>query len=219
MSFEANIHNMNGTKGEAWLPSFPHRIIEISVSFGFFGALFGSRPVGILNEMMGWKNVIWILFAASLALAVLFLICMPNQKDTTNQRTTSSLADLCELLKNKHVWAVSLLSGLMAGPLEGFADAWGVPFLQTVYGIEQANAQFLPSLVFFGFGFGAPVIGYLGEKYKKPYTILIISALFMALIFIGMLLFNLKSVAFLYTLMITIGVLCAYQIFIILGLS
>jgi sugar phosphate permease len=190
-------------------------VLGMSVSFGFLGALFGSRPVGILNEMVGWQQVIWILFAASLALTLLFLICMPNQKDYLSQKSTSIISDLGQLLKNKHVWAVSLLSGLMVGPLEGFADAWGVPFLQTVYGLDQANAQFLPSLIFFGFGFGAPVIGYLGEKYKKPYTILIISALCMALIFIGMLLFKLQNIVFLYTLMITIGVLCAYQIFMI----
>lgn len=190
-------------------------VLGASVSFGFLGALFGSRPVGILNEMVGWQHVIWILLAASLILSALFFICMPNQKDHTAPQTTSIIADLKQLLKNKHVWAVSLLSGLMVGPLEGFADAWGVPFLQTVYGIDHANAQFLPSLVFFGFGFGAPIVGYLGEKYPKPYTILIISALCMALIFISMLMFELHSIAFLYTVMITIGVLCAYQIFMI----
>jgi streptomycin 6-kinase len=33
MSFEANIHNLNGTKGEAWLASLPHRIIGISQTY------------------------------------------------------------------------------------------------------------------------------------------------------------------------------------------
>lgn len=33
MSFESNIQNMNGTKGEVWLASLPHRIIGISQTY------------------------------------------------------------------------------------------------------------------------------------------------------------------------------------------
>lgn len=190
-------------------------ILGMAVTLGFLGALFGNRPVGILNEWVGWENVLRILALASLALSGLFLILMPNQKDPSAQEQTSILSDLKELLYNKHVWAVALLSGLMVGPLEGFADAWGVPFLQTVCSIDAANAQILSSMIFFGFCFGAPLMGYVGERYKRPYTIIIISALFMGLIFLGLLMFKTTNIALLYVLMITIGVLCAYQIFII----
>lgn len=191
-------------------------ILGMSATLGLSGALFGSRPIGVLNEMVGWKNVIWILCATALILAVLFLVCMPNQKDRSAQKPSSIVSDLKELLKNKHVWAVSLLSGLMVGSLEGFADAWGVSFLQTVYGIDQSNAQFIPSLMFFGFAFGAPLIGYLGEKYKKPYTIIIICAFCKALIFAAMLIFKTENILLLYAIMIIMGALCAgYQIFMI----
>lgn len=191
-------------------------VLGMSATLGLSGALFGSRPIGILNEMMGWKNVIWILCATALILAVLFLVCMPNQKDHSAQQPSSIVSDLKELLKNKHMWAVSLLSGLMVGSLEGFADAWGVSFLQTVYGIDPSNAQFIPSLMFFGFAFGAPLIGYLGEKYQKPYTIIIICAFCKALIFAAMLIFKTENILFLYAIMIIMGALCAgYQIFMI----
>lgn len=190
-------------------------ILGISVTLGFLGALFGSRPIGILNEWVGWENVLSILALASLVLSGLFLILMPNQKDPAALQNTSILSDLKELLNNKHVWAVALLSGLMVGPIEGFADAWGVPFLQTVYGIEAANAQILPSMIFFGFCFGAPLLGYVGEKYKKPYTIMILTALLMGMIYVGLLMFKTTNITLLYAVMITIGVLCAYQIFMI----
>lgn len=191
-------------------------VLGISVTLGFAGALFGSRPIGILNEIVGWQNVLYILFATSIGLALLFLIFMPNQKEAEGTKTpTSLLPDLRELFTNKHVWAVALLSGLMIGPLEGFADAWGVPFLKTVYGIDQATAQILPSMIFFGFCFGAPLLGYLGEKYQKPYSVMVYSSLLMGLIYTGLLVFNLNNVLLLYTLMILVGVLCAYQIFMI----
>jgi sugar phosphate permease len=190
-------------------------VLGMSVTLGFAGALFGSRPIGILNEMVGWQNVLTILFGASIVLAAFFLIFMPNQKEELQPNSKSILLDLRELFSNKHVWAVALLSGLMVGPLEGFADAWGVPFLKTVYGIDQATAQILPSMIFFGFCFGAPLLGYLGEKYKKPYSVMIYSALCMGLIYTALLLFKLNNVPFLCAIMILIGILCAYQVFMI----
>lgn len=60
-------------------------ILGISVTLGFLGALFGSRPVGILNELVGWENVLRILGTSSLILSFLFFILMPNQK---NSKTT-----------------------------------------------------------------------------------------------------------------------------------
>jgi sugar phosphate permease len=191
-------------------------ILGISVTLGFAGGLFGSRPIGILNEMVGWQNVLYILFVASMVLVVMFLVFMPNQKEELSvKQATPLLSDLKELFSNKHVWAVALLSGLMIGPLEGFADAWGVPFLKTVYSIDSATAQILPSMIFFGFCFGAPLLGYLGEKYKKPYSVMIYSSLLMGVIYTVLLWFNLNNVPLLYALMIFIGVLCAYQIFMI----
>lgn len=191
-------------------------VLGMSVTLGFMGALIGSRPMGILNEIVGWQNVLYILFASSIALAGMFLIFMPNQeREASPKQSTSVLADLRALFSNKHVWAVAVLSGLMIGPMEGFADAWGVPFLKTVYSIDQATAQILPSMIFFGFSFGAPLLGYLGEKYKKPYSVMIYSSLLMGVIYTALLWFNLNNVPLLYALMIFIGVLCAYQIFMI----
>jgi len=190
-------------------------VLGLAVTLGLGGALFGSRPIGILNEMVGWKNVLYILLISSVILAFLFVILMPNQKEAAPHQATTMLTNFRELLSNKQVWAVALLSGLMIGPLEGFADAWGVPFFKIVYGIDQATSQILPSMIFFGFCFGAPLLGYFGEKYKKPYSIMIYSALLMGIIYTVMLMFPLTDIVSLHILMTVIGVLCAYQIFMI----
>lgn len=190
-------------------------ILGISVTLGLAGALFGNRPLGILKEIFGWENVLHILFIVAIILSVLFLVTMPNQKENVEHQKVSIISDLRELLSNTHVWAVALLAGLMIGPLEGFTDAWGVPFFKTVYAIDEANSQILPSMIFLGFCFGAPVLGYLGQKYKRPYSIMIFSALLMGLIFSLILMFQLTNIPLLYVLMTLAGVLCAYQIFMI----
>lgn len=196
----------------------PHRfasILGIVVTLGFASATLSTRPIGILIENIGWENVLYIFFGSSLILTVLFLLLMPNQKESLQKNEVTVFSDLREILCHKHVWAVSLLSGLMIGPLEGFADAWGVPFFNTVYGIEIATSQILPSMIFLGFCFGGPILGYLGEKYKKPYSVMVYTSLIMGLIYVGMLTFTITNVPLLYALMITVGFLCAYQVFMI----
>jgi MFS family permease len=48
--------------------------------------------------------------------------------------------------------------------LLGFAGLWGVPFLQTAYGLERTAAAALTSLLFVGWGVGAPLFGWLSDR-------------------------------------------------------
>lgn len=190
-------------------------IFGMCVTLGLMGALFGSRPVGILNESIGCQNTLYIFVATTILLVAVFLVFMPTTASSTNAQNSSILEDLLTLMKQKGMWAVAILSGLMMGPIEGFADAWGVPFFQHVLNIDNSNAQVLPSFIFLGFAAGCPLLGYLGEKYQRPYTVMIISALFMALIYVILFIFKPQSLIILYTLMVITGILCGYQVFMI----
>lgn len=190
-------------------------IFGFCVSLGIMGGFFGSRPVGILNEHVGWQATIWIFILVVIALFLVFTILMPSKIVYQNTPKSSVMDDLKHLIKNRSMWAVAILSGLMMGPLEGFADAWGIPFFTNVINIDIANAQALPSIIFFGFAFGCPVVGYIGEKYQIPYTIMITSAIAMALIYVGLFIFKPNNLILLYALMFIVGMLCAYQVFMI----
>ncbi len=190
-------------------------VLGVSVTIGLSGGLFGNRPVGILKELIGWEYVTWVFIITSLLLSALFVILMPKANHTVSVASQSTFKSLRQLLSNKHVWAVALLSGLMIGPLEGFADAWGVPFFETVYHLDTATAQTLPSVIFFGFCFGAPLLGYLGEKIQRPYTIMILCALVMAITYVFILSATFQNTLWLYGAMILIGLLCAFQVFMI----
>lgn len=190
-------------------------VLGISVTIGLSGALFGSRPIGILKEWIGWQSMTLSFIAAALALAALFWVLLPSSIHSSSIHAISIRQNLVQLLRNRHIWAVALLSGLMVAPLEGFADAWGVPFFETVYHLDTPTAQTLPSLIFFGFCFGAPVLGYIGEKLQRPYTMMIICGIGMCGIYTILLLQISTDTWWLYLSMIFIGLLCAYQVFMI----
>ena len=103
----------------------------------------------------------------------------------------------------------------MVGPLEGFADVWGSAFLKQVYGLDVGVAASLPSMIFIGMCFGAPVLSFIAEKvgsYVDGYLATIIGAgVAMAVSFTLLLLWPLTSVL-ITLLFVLVGICCAYQI-------
>ena len=57
------------------------------------------------------------------------------------------------------------LSGLAtSAPLLAFAGLWGVPFLEAAYGLPRTSAAALTSTMIAGWGFGAPIFGWLSDR-------------------------------------------------------
>lgn len=190
-------------------------IFGLIITIGLAGGLAGT-PLSVLKETFGWAPVLISLIVFAFVLATLIFAFMPKQSQPTASNTYNSVFDqLKQLLTNKHVWAVAIFSAMMMGPMQGFADAWGVPFFKDISGLDALTAQSLPSMIFFGFMVGAPLLGYVGEKYKKPYTVMVVCALGMGAIFIALLWGHISNPMLLYALMIVVGILCGYQVFMI----
>jgi MFS family permease len=144
------------------------------------------------------------------AFALLARIVIPAQHKPTAV-STHALADVIQVLKNKQVIIVCICSGLMLGPLEGFADVWGAGFLQSLYNIPLANAAGITSLMYLGMLLGAPGLTYLADRSGAHVKVIIASGIFMMVAFLAMLM-GFGSPQVLSVLLTAVGVFCAYQI-------
>jgi MFS family permease len=130
----------------------------------------------------------------------------------------SVIADVKSVLMNKKVVLVCLLTGLMLGPLEGFADVWGSEFLRQVYGYETHLASYLPSMIFIGMCFGGPVLSLLAEKSKRYFAVIMGAGLVMLSTFVALVAQELNvttmSISF-----VGVGICSAYQILAIYKVS
>ncbi len=149
-----------------------------------------------------------------MGLALLTYVIVPEM---ASQHTTSVMTDIKTVLGNRRVVWMCVLAGLMVGPLEGFADVWGVAFLKTAYGLDAALASGLPSMIFIGMCFGSPVLNFVGEKLGHIKTI-IISAVMMMVVFVG-LISNMMSVPIMSLSLVIVGICSAYQILAIYAAS
>lgn len=186
---------------------FP-RMLSLSVTIGLIGAIYGGGPVSYMREVFGYETVIQLFALAGIALVVITYWIVPDVKSSPQQTVVS---DIKEVLGNRKVILFCMLSGLMVGPLEGFADVWGTAFLKKVYGFDRTLAASLPSMIFIGMCFGAPVLSLIAEKIGSYLAVIIGSGIVMAISFFALLAYPLSSVMLSGTFVL-VGVCCAYQI-------
>ncbi|KAF3361671.1 putative to nasA protein [Chlamydiales bacterium STE3] len=184
------------------------RMLSFSVTLGLVGAIYGGGPVSYMNDILGYQSVIQIFAVGGVCLAGLTYWMIPNETQT---KTDSILSNVKEVLSNRKVIWLCLLAGFMVGPLEGFADVWGTAFFKQVYGFDSTLAASLPSMIFIGMCFGAPVLSLIAEKTNSYLGTIIGSGLVMAISFCCLIFYALSStmLSISFTL---VGVCCAYQI-------
>lgn len=193
---------------------FP-RMLSLSVTVGLIGAIYGAGPLNYFIKVVGYHTVISSVIVMGLILAVLTYWVIP---DNTDQSSNSIKQDLVNVFSNKSVITMSFLAGLMVGPLEGFADVWGAIYLKNHDGLVPSFAASLPSLIFVGMCFGAPVLNFISEKCKNYYLTIIGAAIAMFVLFVLLLHYNL-SVDAIAVFFVIIGVCCAYQVLAIYQIS
>ncbi len=184
------------------------KMLSLAVTIGLLGAIYGGGPVSGLYSHLGYEMVIGIFVALGLFLACLTYWIIPEIKA---EKTTPVLSSIRVVLTNKKVLWLCFFTGLMVGPLEGFADVWGSAFLKEVYGFEKSTANYLPSIIFMGMCFGGPFFSMMAEK-TGHYLGFIIGAgalmfLTFALLVAGFLTISSMTFSF-----IVVGICCSYQI-------
>ena len=185
---------------------FP-RMLSFSVMIGLMGAIYGGVPVSVMRESLGYHTVIELMALGGVALAAITYWIVPDMTSAPGQ---SVMADVKEVLSNKRVILTCVFAGLMVGPIEGFSDVWATVFLKQVYGYEGAIAAGMPSMIFMGMCFGAPVLNFIAEKLGYMATIVSAGAMMVLCFFI---LLNAEIHSSMVAVnFVIVGVCSAYQI-------
>lgn len=185
---------------------FP-RMLSFSVTIGLVGAIYGGAPVSYMVATLGYQAVVEIFALIGVGLALITYWVIPEEKAVVESTVSS---DIWEVLSNKRVILSCLFAGMMVGPLEGFADVWGTAFLKHTYELDETVASSLPSMIFIGMCFGAPLLSFLAEKIGYLGAIAGAGTLMVAIfasLLIAHLTTSLISMSF-----ILVGICCAYQI-------
>lgn len=186
---------------------FP-RMLSLSATIGLIGAIYGGGPISYMRENFGYQAVIQTFAIGGLLLAAITYWIIPDIKTPTQKNIMS---DIKEVLSNGRVILTCIFSGMMVGPLEGFADVWGTIFLKQVYGFEKNLAASMPSMIFLGMCFGAPVLSLIADKSGSYLGTIVGAGFTMAIGLTALIIWQLPPVVLTLNF-VSIGVCCAYQI-------
>ncbi|MBN8828502.1 MAG: MFS transporter [Sphingobacteriia bacterium] len=179
----------------------------IAVTIGLSGAIFGGLPLEMLLKSFGWQKSVLILIGIGIFTSICILIFAGGNKNT---QAISNIQIFSKDIFHPALITISILAGLMVGPLEGFADVWSKRFLQEVYSLPPENASFIASQIFIGMCFGASILGYLARFISAP-VIVILSGIIMTGAF-GLSLSGSISPTTIIPLFISLGAFSAYQV-------
>ncbi|KYH12785.1 MFS transporter [Neorickettsia sp. 179522] len=188
-------------------------VLGSSVSIALVGAMYGGHPLHYCIQTFGWYSTFSVLLMVGLVIAVSAYIFIPAREKQRSENTATKA--LSELFSFKKWLVISLIGGLMIGPVEGFADNWATKFFAVVYpSITPSMAAFLPSLILLGIAVGSPIIGLIVARFNNYYSILTFCGCVMLLgfqlLFYAQLSLNLVS-----AVLFVVGVACCYQTLII----
>ncbi|MBP9752283.1 MAG: MFS transporter [Proteobacteria bacterium] len=150
------------------------KVISLSCIIGVLGAMLGAGPFMLsLVKLYTWKNILYTFILIGLMLSVIMLFILPKSPSIKSQNILSTLKTL---LSNKLLWIISLGSGFLAGPLEGYADAWAMNSLMVIYNFLESTASQASFVIFLGFIFGLLSVSYL-IKFLGHHSSLVIQGL------------------------------------------
>jgi len=141
----------------------------LAMAMGMAGGVFGQAPLRFAVEAADWRTTTLALAAGGLALA---LAAWATVRDRWRGGggLGAALGGLGIVLRHRQTWLIALVGLGTSAPLLAFASLWGVPFLEIAYGLPRVHAATLTSIIFIGWGVGAPAIGWLSDRIglRKP---------------------------------------------------
>jgi MFS family permease len=159
-----------------WMPA--HRFATLSGGaqmLGVIGGITGQAPLGAAVEAFGWRPMMLVIavFGAALAIACGFILRDRPRPDGSTPRPRL-LAGLKRAAGSGQVWLAAMFGLAMTSAMLAFGGLWGVPYVMQAYDHQKAEAALLVSCLFVGWGVGAPLFGWLADRYRrrKPFMIL-----------------------------------------------
>jgi len=150
-------------------------MIGLLMSMGNFGAVIATTPLAWSAASWGWRPTFFLIGGITLGLAFVTLLLTrdyprPSATIQVNDALASggnpgSRARAVKVLASGQFWIIATIFFGIYGTLITLQGLWATPFLMAVLGIEHIFASKLNMLIPVGVIIGAPVAGWLIDRF------------------------------------------------------
>ena len=168
-----------------WFPKSQYtKMIGISFTLGFIGAIYGGKPVGILIEHYDPQLISSLFAMASIGIGMMSyaILRSPRKTEDTAGAEKFNLSAFLSILTTPSILMLGFVMLLLVGTIEGFADIWGIPYLMKSYDLTKPSAAGTMSMIYIGILFGGPFLAFLSEKIGN-YMVMLLCALSITITF------------------------------------
>ena len=150
-------------------------ITGLSSFIGHGGQIMASAPLALLVSLAGWRLPYWGIGLLTLVLAIVAWILISGE---VKRRERPDLTDilwkpiLATLRTPTNLLAFVILSGLV-GSFSAVVGLWGVPYLMQVNEMAREKAAGLMMIMIVGRVIGAPISGFLSDRWGRRGSILL----------------------------------------------
>jgi MFS family permease len=162
--------------GQWFLPARFALLSGLAMAMGMAGGVFGQAPLRLAVEATDWRTTNLTLAIGGVGIAISAWLSVRDRWRGAGG-VGELLGSFVRVLRHRQTWLIAVAGLGTSGPLLGFAGLWGVPFLQAAYGLERTQAAALTSLLFVGWGVGAPLFGWLSDRIGRRRPVLIMGLL------------------------------------------
>lgn len=156
------------------------------MAMGGLGSLIAASPLAWLNNWVGWRNAFLIIGLVTLGLSFLVWTFVRNSPSDKGwpllkgpEQATGPTIDMRNAVKQVlsciFFWPVAIWLFFDFAVFFAFGGLWGGPYLMHVYGMSNAEAGRILSMMAIGLVFGGPFLSWLSDKVfngRKPVIIL-----------------------------------------------
>jgi len=169
-----------------WFPPARFALLSgLAMMLGMAGGVFGQAPLRLLVEGLDWRQASLALAGGGVLLA-LAAVATVRDKSQTSGGLRQVMAGLAQVGRNRQTWLIAVAGLGTTGPLLGFAGLWGVPYLVLTQGLDRTAAAGVTSMVFIGWGVGAPVIGWLSDRIRRRKLLFVAGLMLTAIAMAGL---------------------------------
>lgn len=144
--------------------------------------IFAMRYLAVTLPSGSWRDFIMLIVYIALGLGVivnLFVKDKPDHLDDSQESLSFSdiFVQLQHFMRDKHMWANGIYSGLLFSCLTCFVAQWGPVFLSQATTMDLNTAASMCSMLTFGLIVSCPLLSFVMPKIDNIHLVLSLSAL------------------------------------------
>lgn len=168
------------TLATMWLPKqFFSLFAGLMTTLGMLGNVYAEMKITHMVTKVGIDSVLMATVIIGSILTIIISFVVRDNKAYIEEHRTSLkpfFKEVLQVLCSFKVWLVGLIGACLYTSLSVFGELWGQTYLEQAHHLGKLESAHTMSMLFIGWAIGAPLSGFLSDKFANRVIPLLLGA-------------------------------------------